>query len=164
MNPLVQQIIGEAGELESHSEVYRRVRDQEGLTKRYTALFGAANLGQGVGFGIGSRHFTLEDGIWYEVVKKRNKAYFEQPGYCIVYPGPDPHAFIAIKYPKSIKWATTRKAIFAIFRAAVGRSFQAVHAGLEGPDVEIYDRRVSGTKPEPAYEIFSDGSFKQTSP
>lgn len=124
---------------------------------------------------IGNTAYEKRDGKWYRRVRRKNPAYWDQPQYFFMAPGPDKLAFIIVKMPRRLSSRIWRAACAAIYRDATGQSWQNVYgakghfqdrqqAVIDGAEEETYSSRVAGKKPEPAYEIFADGTWKKTSP
>jgi len=140
-----------------------RVRDQEGMTARYFRIFGQSfgkpnvDTGQDVGFTSGSRTFERVDGVWWETKRAKNPAYYAQPQYFLIY-GPIPDAFVVVKMPRTLKAALFRRAVGQIWRDRTGKAYSA-DCGIEGADEAIYNARISGQKPQFAYEVFADGTW-----
>jgi hypothetical protein len=112
-------------------------------------------------FKMGRTRYRREGGKWQRLYRKRNPAYWDQPQYFFIYPGPLPYAFIAVKQPRRITQANFRKAVKAIYRDATGSTWDKDKPGVDGFDKEGYEKRVSGEKPEPAYEVSIDGSIQR---
>jgi len=167
-------------EVESHFKTKHRVRDQEGLTKRYftwfPTSFGEPNedRGQDIGFTSGSRKFSREDGVWYEIKKTKNPAYWSQPRYFWMAPGPGKLAFIVVKSPMALSTRLWRAASAQIYRDATGHSWDNVYGAqkrylsqqrqqvsIDAADESYFNLCARGKKPEPAYEIFADGTWKR---
>lgn len=154
--------MSEAQEPEEFIETKRRLRRDTAarVEASYTRAFGAVPEGD-IGFTSGSRTFVREGGVWYEETRQNNPEYYDLPNYFIIYPGPAPHAFIVGKHPRRLTQRLFSKATMQIFKDATGESWSSASAGVDGAEKEIFDRRVSGEKPEPAYEIFQDGTWKR---
>jgi hypothetical protein len=169
-------------EVKSHFETMHRVRDQEGMTRTYfkwfPTSFGQPNedKGQDVGFTSGSRVFQREDGVWYEIKKTKNPAYWNQSRYFFMAPGPDNLTFVLVKMPVSLSTRLWRSACAQIYQDATGRSWTNVYgakkrylsqkrqqAVVDAADEEVWQLSASGKKPDPAYEIFKDGTWKRVS-
>jgi hypothetical protein len=157
----------EAEEPEQHLETRHRVRDQEALTRHYFAVFpssfGQPNVdkGQDLAFSSGSRQFERENGVWYEIKRRKNPAYWDQPQYFFIAPGPGKLAFVIVKQPRRLKAALWHKACSQIWRDATGLSWYKDHPVVDGADEGIWQARAAGKKPEPAYEIFDDGTWRR---
>jgi hypothetical protein len=152
---------------EQHIESRHRVRDQETLTRHYFAVFGTSfgqptvDKGQDIGFSAGSRKFERENGVWYEIKRRKNPAYWDKPQYFWIAPGPDNLAFVVVKQPRRLKSALWQKACSQIWRDATGLSWWKDHPVVDGSDEGIWQARATGKKPEPAYEIFDDGTWRR---
>lgn len=115
-------------------------------------------------FSIGNRNYGRIGGKWSETTRRKNPAHWDQPNYGVIYPGPDPHAFIALKAPRRITSRNFAKAAMQIFKNATGQSWNSASTGTDGADQELFDRCVQRKRPEPAYEIFLDGTWKRMTP
>jgi hypothetical protein len=152
-------------EEKSHIESRHRVRDQEAFTRHYFSAFPStfghhnADKGHDLAFTTGSRQFEREDGVWYEIKRHKNPAYWDQPQYFLIAPGPGNLAFLVVKQPRRLKSILWQRACAQIFRAATGLSWWKDSPVVDGIDEEIWQARVAGKKPEPAYEIFDDGTW-----
>lgn len=137
-----------------------RPEAQARLQTDYDRIFGATE--GDIGYTHGSRTYYREGGKWYEEIKRKNPAYWDQPNYFIIYPGPDPYAFIVAKHPRRLTQKNFQKAISQIFRDATGLPYTNDHfGGVDGTDEGVFNARVGGEKPEPAYEVFIDGTWKR---
>lgn len=126
--------------------------------------FGKPNKdkGQDLSFTSGSRKFERVDGVWWETKRHKNPAYWSQPSYFWIAPGPGNMAFIVVKQPRDLKARLWHKACAQIWREAAGLSWYSDHPVVDNADEGTYAARVAGKKPELAYEIFSDGTWKRT--
>lgn len=115
------------------------------------------------GINIGSRTYEKEGDTWYEIVRQKNPAYWDQPAYPFIYPGPENLAFISLKCPRRLTQRLFAKAVGQIFRDATGKSWYSGNAGVDAGCKDVFDKCVSGKRPEPAYEIFIDGTWKRLS-
>jgi len=124
------------------------------------------NFGYGAGeeeanIHIGTTCYEKREGKWYRKRRSKNPAYWDQCQYFFIAPGPGGLAFIVVKQPRRLTSRLWQKACSGIFRDATGLSWYKDHPVVDGSDEEVYDRRASGIKPEPAYEIFIDGTWKR---
>jgi hypothetical protein len=176
-----QQVVNALLEAEPEEYLKTRhvLRDQQGMTDSYFRAFPTsfgqphADKGQDIGFTSGSRTFEREGGVWYEVKRKKNPEYYNQPRYFILAPGPGKMTFIVVKMPRTVNTRVWRVACNQIYRDATGYPWDNVYgakghwtgdrqrAVVDGADEEIWQQRASGQKPEPAYEIFADGTWKR---
>ena len=121
---------------------------------------------------IGRTQYEKIDGHWHRLRRVKNPAYLDQPQYFFIAPGPEKLAFIVCKMPRKLTTSLWRTAIRQIYRDATGRPWMTGKRWssdrhqpiVDGADEDVYLRRVAGKKPEPAYELFIDGTWKRTSP
>lgn len=165
-------------EPEDYLETRHVVRDQQRMNDNYFRAFPTrgnepnTDTGQDIGFTSGSRTFQRENGVWYEVKRKKNPEYWSLPRYFFLAPGPGKLAFIAVKMPRTLNTRLWRQACAQIYMDATGHSWTNVTgarrwasdrhpAVVDAIEAEDWERRAKGQKPEPAYEIFADGSWKR---
>ena len=74
--------------------------------------------------------------------------------------GPADFSFIAVKMPRRMTNRGFQKAIVQIWRDATGLPWK--DCGVDGTDQHVYQSRVAGKAPQPAYEIMLDGTWKKT--
>ena len=153
--------MSEAEEPEDYIETERQLRPETAarIQAEYDRVFSPKE--GDLGYTSGNRSYDRIGGKWVERIRRKNPAYWDQPNYFIIYPGPEPYAFIAGKHPRRLTQRLFSKAAMQIFKDATGKSWFGAHAGVDGADKDLFDRRVSGEKPEPAYEIFLDGTWKR---
>jgi hypothetical protein len=163
ITPAIIKHLLEDEEPDTYLETATRVRNQARVENSYNRAFGGPVKGD-IAFNSGSRRFERLGGVWYVTRRAKNPAYWDQPQYFIIYPGPNPYAFIVCKQPRRLLTRHFRTAIAQIYRDAAKRSARADRIGVDGTEKAVYDARASGAKPEPAYEILIDGTWKRTSP
>jgi hypothetical protein len=162
-----KDIILEAAEEESHVERMVPLRPGnaervERIYNQHDALAGREPQKGPVSFSMGTTHYERNSaGQWFRIERKKNPAFWDKPQYFIIYPGPPPHAFIVVKQPRRIVTSAFRKAIMQIYKDATGVSWHHDRPGVDGIEQEVFDKRASGKKPELAYEIFLDGTWRR---
>lgn len=127
----------------------------------YAKAFGQSPHEGDVSYSIGGRTYNRIGGEWREERRTKNPAHWDKPAYFIIY-GEGPTAFCVVKRPGRLTQRSFEKAVSGIYKDWSGKSWSGSEArGVDGTDQEIFDRRVSGEKPESAYEIFLDGTWKR---
>lgn len=111
---------------------------------------------------IGNTRYDKEDGQWYRIAKLKNPKFQAKPIYFVIYPGPGKFTFIAVKGVYKQIRRLFSKAIDQIYRDAILGLKQERYSGMEMTEKSLYDRCVSNKRPEPAYEIFADGTWVRT--
>lgn len=170
MSAIVQQILGEAegavGENDSHVETRSVVRNQASLNNQLAVHFklaGRTDTGEDTGFSIGSREFERDNGVWYEIRRRRNPAYYSKPDYRMLY-GDMGGAFtmLFLKSSKLLKRQPLLKAIKAITHDFVGAPVPWRDIYCEGADPRHWDDPSSIKKARTgSYEVNLDGTFKR---
>lgn len=154
---MIKRLIGEAEVPEPRVRVVKNVSSRKALELESSGIVpGSSRTVNGI-------TYYKEDGVWKCSYTIKNPDYYNTPRYNLIYPGPHPYAFIVFKYDPKISSKNFRKSVCQVYKDATGKSWYSAQPGLDGADAAIYERRVSGEKPEPAYEIFEDGTWKRTS-
>lgn len=118
---------------------------------------------QNASFTLGSIQYEKRDGEWYRLKRTKNPAYWDQPRYFFIAPGPEKLAFVAVKQPRRLTAKLWHRASSQIWRDATGLSWWKDHPVLDGMEEDTWNRCATGKRREPAYEIFIDGTWKKVS-
>lgn len=113
------------------------------------------------GITIGPRTFENEGNEWYEIVRRRNPAYWEQPNYFVAAGSMPEWTIIYCKMPRRASQATFRKAIKQIVRDVTGGPVDWRDFIVES--IEKQEFEAGTAKGNPAYEIAIDGTWKRIS-
>jgi hypothetical protein len=158
----------EAPEAERHIETWQQLRPEtaERIQRAYDfhVSLSPSALSRDpmqANIGIGNTQYEKREGKWYRLRRVRNPAYWDQAQYFFIAPGPGNLAFIAVKMPRRLVSRLWQRACAQIFRDATGGSWYKDHPVVDGLEEKDFERRATGRKPEPAYEIFVDGTWKR---